>query len=93
MSIQRARQLEVVEACATGLAALVEHLVLVGRGRVGRVGQQRERLVEIGLDAVELLAQRLAAARDLLHLGDRAGRVLAGLLRRGDRRRGGVLRA
>ena len=91
MSIQRAGELEVVLALAAGLAALVEHRVLVGGGRVGRVRQRGERLVELGLHAVELLAQRLAAARDLLHLGDRPRGVLAGLLRGRDRLRGGVL--
>ena len=88
----RAAQLEVVlRRSRPRLAALVEDLVLVGRGRVGRVGQRGELGVELGLHAVELLAQRLAARGDRLHRGDRLRGVLARLLGRGDRLRRLVL--
>ena len=54
-------------------------------------GSARARPASSRLDRRELLRQRLRAARDLLHLGDRVGRVAALLLRARDRLRGLVL--
>jgi hypothetical protein len=81
----------VVLARAAALAALVQDGVLVGGRRVRRVRKRREGLVELGLHAVELVAQRLGAARNLLHVCDRRGGVAARLLGGRDRLRRGVL--
>ena len=90
---QPAGELEVVARLVRPprLADLAHRGVLVGRARVGRVRDQREHALQLLLDRRQLLRQRLHAPRDLLHLGDRVGRVAALLLRARDRLRGLVL--
>ena len=90
-----ARELQVIARGGDGprLAALVEDGVLRGRGRVGQVREPRERILQLGLDAGQLLREALRAARDLAHLRDRLVGRPALALRGGDRVVRGVLLA
>jgi hypothetical protein len=76
---QRSGHLEVIRAGPAVCADLADHGVLVGRRRVGRVGQRRERGLQLGVGVGELLPELLHAPGDVLHRGDLLGRVAARL--------------
>ena len=83
---QRAGELQVV-ARRTSSASPTSRSVVSSSAAVGSggLGSDASAVSSSASIALELLAERLHATRDLLHLGDRGARVLAGLLGARDR--------
>ena len=82
---QAAEQLEVVAAGLARLADLAQHLVLLGRGRVGRVrARRRARPASCSSTVADLGLELLHLGGDAAHLLDRGRRVLARALGLGD---------